>query len=83
MDINKKKIESYKKQILEITEYDLLHKNSPELQIETLSYMVGGLLENNKNGENDMLIAFLTHVGRSLKELIKYKSLNKEHNGKY
>ena len=45
--------------------------------------MVGGLLENNKNGENDMLIAFLTHVGRSLKELIKYKSLNKEHNGKY
>lgn len=83
MDINKKKIESYKKQILEITEYDHLHKNSPELQIETLSYMVGGLLENNKNGENDMLIAFLTHIGRSLKELIKYKSLNKEHNGKY
>ena len=80
--IDLEKVEYYKEQITKMAECDLYHKDSPELQIDTLSKMVGGLLESNKNGENDMLIAFFTHVGRSLKELIKYRTINNQNDAK-
>lgn len=82
MDIDKDKIEHLKSEIIRISEYDLLHKDCPELQIESLSYMVGDLLSKNKNGENDMLIAFLTHVGKSLKKLIYYQKQEENKHGK-
>ena len=80
--IDLEKVEYYKEQITKMAECDLYHKDSPELQIDTLSNMVGALLDSNKNGENDQLIAFFTHIGRSLKELIKYRTLNNLKNGK-
>lgn len=77
-----KEIERYKNEIIKMAENDLYHKDSPELQIDTLSNIVGALLDSNKDGENDQLIAFFTHIGRSLKELIKYRTLNNQNDGK-
>lgn len=69
------------KQIIRMAKSDNYHKGNPECQIESLSRIVGDLLAANKNGENDKLIAFFYHVGKSLKELIEYRTLNKQNNG--
>lgn len=74
MEIDYKQVEQYKQEILRIAQYDIFHSNSPELQIDTLSLMVDELLKDNENGKNDKLIAFFTHVGRSLKKLIRYRN---------
>lgn len=77
-----KKQEYYREQLTRIAGYDLYHKDCPELQMDTLSRMIKALIDANKDDENDMLIAFLTHMGSSLYELIKYRTLNNMKNGK-
>ena len=81
--INLQEIEYFKGEIERMAEYDSFHANNPESQIESLSVMVGDLLANNKNHENDRLIALFYHIGKSLKELIKYRTINKQNNGEH
>ncbi len=82
MKIDLERVERYQQDIINMAQNDIYHSNCPETQIDTLSLMVGELLTDNENGKNDKLIAFFTHVGRSLKELIKYRTIKEQNNGK-
>ena len=77
MSINYKEIEHYKDVIVKAAENDLYHSDCPELQLDTLALIVGGLLKDNKDGKNEQLIGLLAHIGKSLHELIKYRNLMK------
>lgn len=77
MSINYKEIEHYKDVIVKAAENDLYHSDCPELQLDTLSLIVCGLLNDNKDGKNEQLIGFFAHIGKSLHELIKYRNLIK------
>lgn len=83
MSINYKEIEHYKEVIFKAAGNDLYHRDCPELQLDTLSLIVDGLLKDNKDGKNEQLIGFFAHLGKSLNELIKYRKLMKQRNEKY
>lgn len=80
--IDLKKEEYYREQMTRIAGYDLYHKDCPELQMDTLSRMIKDLIDANKDDENDMLVAFLIHMGSSLYELIKFRKLKKQNDAK-
>lgn len=62
-------IKKYMRDILKAGVKDNLHANNVTKQIETLSLIVAGLLNNNSNGVNDDLIGLYYHIGKSLREL--------------